>query len=56
MVGEDCKALSLMFKVLDDLGDSGAGFDGNSHVCWNSSLVLTDRCYHKSRVKELLTH
>lgn len=41
-------------KVLDDLGDSGAGFDGNSHACWNSSLVLTDRCYHKSRVKALL--
>lgn len=42
-------------KVLDDLGDSGAGFDGNSHACWNSLLVLTDRCYHQSRVKELLT-
>lgn len=40
-------------KVLDDLGDSGAGFDGNSHACWNSLVVLTDRCYHKSRVKEL---
>lgn len=25
-------------KVLDDLGDSGAGFDGNSHACWNSLL------------------
>lgn len=42
-------------KVLDDLGDSGAGFDGNSHACWKSLLVLTDRCYHKSRVKALLT-
>ncbi len=42
-------------KVLDDLGDSEAGFDGNSHACWNSLLVLTDRCYHKSRFKELLT-
>ena len=35
-------------KVPDDLGDSGAGFDGNSQACWNSLLVLTDRCYHKS--------
>lgn len=42
-------------KVLDDLGDSGVGFDGNSHACWNSLLALTDRCYHKSRVKELLS-
>lgn len=42
-------------KVFDDLGDSGTGFDGNSQACWNSLLVLTDRCYHKSRVKELLT-
>lgn len=25
-------------KVPDDLGDSGAGFDGNSHACWNSLL------------------
>lgn len=42
-------------KVLDDLGDSGAGFDGNSHACWYCLLVLTDRCYHLSRDKELLT-
>lgn len=42
-------------KVPDDLGDSGVGFDGNSHACWNSLLALTDRCYHKSRVKELLS-
>lgn len=42
-------------KVLDDLGDSGAGFDGNSHACWYCLLVLTDRCYHPSRDKELLT-
>lgn len=42
-------------KVLDDLGDSGAGFDGNSHACWYCLLVLTDRCYHLSWDKELLT-
>lgn len=57
MVGEDCRALSLMSrtKFLMIWGDSGAGFDGNSHACWDSLHVLTDRCYHKSRVKELLT-